>query len=226
MYPHGMEQRFHAFGLDTVFGSLRGFVEAAQWQQFRALKYQIEAMRLQPEIAGLRHHRADRLPLGGERPPRHAAQPARLPRPLRHRQRRHGRPARVAQAGLLGGRAGRDRPRGRPRPGRHGPGREARLAARRRRCQGQRRPRPQARRAAGRHRRVPRARHARRPPARPRAHRRRRPARDQQRRPLRPRPPRRAAGRRRLGLRPRSGARRAPAGAGLPPGEECARPRT
>jgi hypothetical protein len=35
-----------------VFGDLSGFVEAAQWQQFRALKYQIEAMRRRPEIGG------------------------------------------------------------------------------------------------------------------------------------------------------------------------------
>ena len=29
-----------------------GFVTAAQWQQFRALKYQIEAMRRKPQLAG------------------------------------------------------------------------------------------------------------------------------------------------------------------------------
>ncbi|HZS83572.1 MAG TPA: glycoside hydrolase family 2 TIM barrel-domain containing protein [Stellaceae bacterium] len=52
MYPHGVEHRFRAAGLDRVFGSLRKFVEAAQWQQYRALKYQIEAMRRRPEIAG------------------------------------------------------------------------------------------------------------------------------------------------------------------------------
>ncbi|MBP2314369.1 glycoside hydrolase family 2 protein [Azospirillum soli] len=52
MYPHGVEKRFAAYSLDRVFGSLTGFVEAAQWQQFHALKYQIEAMRRQPAIAG------------------------------------------------------------------------------------------------------------------------------------------------------------------------------
>ncbi|AWK89250.1 glycoside hydrolase family 2 protein [Azospirillum thermophilum] len=52
MYPHGIETRFTAYGLDRVFGSLERFVEAAQWQQFRALKYQIEAMRRQPALAG------------------------------------------------------------------------------------------------------------------------------------------------------------------------------
>jgi len=52
MYAHGIETRFHSYGLDRVFGSMERFVEAAQWQQFRALKYQIEAMRRQPNLAG------------------------------------------------------------------------------------------------------------------------------------------------------------------------------
>lgn len=52
MYGHGIESRFRAAGLDRVFGSLDAFVEAAQWLQFRALKYQIEAMRRRPELAG------------------------------------------------------------------------------------------------------------------------------------------------------------------------------
>jgi len=49
---HGVEQRFRECGLDRVFGSLRAFIEATQWQQYHALKYQIEAMRRQPAIAG------------------------------------------------------------------------------------------------------------------------------------------------------------------------------
>lgn len=52
MYPHGIEYRFAALGLAEVFGSLRGFALAAQWQQYRALKYQIEAMRRAPALAG------------------------------------------------------------------------------------------------------------------------------------------------------------------------------
>jgi hypothetical protein len=52
MYPHGIENRFLTAGLDRVFGSLGAFVEAAQWQQYRALMYQIETMRRRPEIAG------------------------------------------------------------------------------------------------------------------------------------------------------------------------------
>ncbi len=52
MYPHGVQNRFHDWSLDRVFGSFEAFIEAAQWQQFRALKYEIEAMRRRAEIAG------------------------------------------------------------------------------------------------------------------------------------------------------------------------------
>src|SRR3954467_1514653 len=52
MYAHGVENRFSDWSLSRVFGSLKGFVEAAQWQQFRALKYQIETMRREQAIAG------------------------------------------------------------------------------------------------------------------------------------------------------------------------------
>jgi hypothetical protein len=51
-YPHGIESRFRAAGLGRVFGSLGAFIEAAQWQQYRALKYQIETIRAQPALAG------------------------------------------------------------------------------------------------------------------------------------------------------------------------------
>ena len=51
-YPHGVESRFRAAGLEPVFGSLGALIEAAQWQQYRALKYQIETMRRQPALAG------------------------------------------------------------------------------------------------------------------------------------------------------------------------------
>jgi hypothetical protein len=47
-----VENRFADWSLDRVFGDLRRFVIAAQWQQFRALKYQIEAMRRKRELAG------------------------------------------------------------------------------------------------------------------------------------------------------------------------------
>jgi hypothetical protein len=52
MYAHGVQNRFADWSLDRVFGSLAGLAEAAQWQQFRALKYQIESMRRQPQLAG------------------------------------------------------------------------------------------------------------------------------------------------------------------------------
>jgi len=52
MYAHGVENRFSDWSMDRVFGDLRRFVTAAQWQQFRALKYQIEAMRRKPDLAG------------------------------------------------------------------------------------------------------------------------------------------------------------------------------
>jgi len=52
MYAHGVENRFADWSLDRVFGDLRRFVTAAQWQQFRALKYEIEAMRRKPQLAG------------------------------------------------------------------------------------------------------------------------------------------------------------------------------
>lgn len=52
MYPHGMENRFFDWSMDRVFGTLDGFVKQAQWQQFRALKYEIETMRRHPSLAG------------------------------------------------------------------------------------------------------------------------------------------------------------------------------
>lgn len=52
MYPHGIENRFSDWSLGRIFGSIKGLVEAAQWQQFRALKYAIEAMRAKKQIAG------------------------------------------------------------------------------------------------------------------------------------------------------------------------------
>jgi hypothetical protein len=52
MYAHGIENRFADWSLDRVFGHLGGLVVSAQWQQFRALKYEIETMRRRPGIAG------------------------------------------------------------------------------------------------------------------------------------------------------------------------------
>ena len=52
MYPHGIEHRFADWHLDRVFGTLEDFVVATQWQQFRALEYQIGRMRARSQIAG------------------------------------------------------------------------------------------------------------------------------------------------------------------------------
>ena len=52
MYAHGLENRFTDWSLDQVFHTLTEFVKAAQWQQYEAFKYQIEAMRRQPALAG------------------------------------------------------------------------------------------------------------------------------------------------------------------------------
>lgn len=52
MYAHGIENRFTDWSLDRVFPTLEAFTRATQWQQFRALKYEIEAMRRKPELAG------------------------------------------------------------------------------------------------------------------------------------------------------------------------------
>lgn len=52
MYAHGVENRFTDWSLDRPFGDLNGFVAAAQWQQFRALKYEIESMRRRHELGG------------------------------------------------------------------------------------------------------------------------------------------------------------------------------
>lgn len=51
-YIHGVKDRFRIWHLDQVFDSWPAFVEATQWQQFEALKYEIESMRRQPAIAG------------------------------------------------------------------------------------------------------------------------------------------------------------------------------
>lgn len=52
VYPHGVQRRFRLWSLDRVFGSWEAFIAATQWQQYQALKYQIEVMRRHPAIAG------------------------------------------------------------------------------------------------------------------------------------------------------------------------------
>jgi len=50
--PHGVQRRFTRFRLDRIFGSYDQFAIATQWQQYFALKYQIEEMRKYPSIVG------------------------------------------------------------------------------------------------------------------------------------------------------------------------------
>lgn len=51
-WPSGVEERFHCLGLDAIWGSYDEFAEATQWHQYAALKFEIEALRRQPGIAG------------------------------------------------------------------------------------------------------------------------------------------------------------------------------
>jgi len=51
-YPHGVKERFTVLRLDRVFGTFSRFIDATQWHQFQALKYQIESMRSYPSISG------------------------------------------------------------------------------------------------------------------------------------------------------------------------------
>jgi hypothetical protein len=51
-YPHGIQNRYAAMGLDTVFGSFDKFIEAVHGYQFMNLKYEIESMRKHPSIMG------------------------------------------------------------------------------------------------------------------------------------------------------------------------------
>lgn len=51
-FPVGAEERFLNHRLDRVFGSFDGLAEEFQWQEWRALKYQIEEMRKYASIVG------------------------------------------------------------------------------------------------------------------------------------------------------------------------------
>ena len=52
VYPHGVQRRCKLWGLDRVFGSYRELVEATQWQEYLALKFEIEAIRRRGSIQG------------------------------------------------------------------------------------------------------------------------------------------------------------------------------
>ncbi len=47
-----MQERFERLGLHEIWGSYDEFATATQWHQFAALKFEIEALRRQPRLAG------------------------------------------------------------------------------------------------------------------------------------------------------------------------------
>ena len=51
-YPHGVKDRFRRWHFDTLFGGWRPFIEATQWRQYYALKYQIETIRQRSQLDG------------------------------------------------------------------------------------------------------------------------------------------------------------------------------
>lgn len=52
VYPHAAGQRFYDLHLNKVFGDYAGLAAASQRAQFEGLRYEIETMRLQPQISG------------------------------------------------------------------------------------------------------------------------------------------------------------------------------
>jgi hypothetical protein len=50
--PEGVEERFAEHQYSSLFPDFNALAEAAQWHQYRALKYEIETLRSHPEIQG------------------------------------------------------------------------------------------------------------------------------------------------------------------------------
>ena len=50
--PHGVQNRFAAYQLESAFGSFDAFIAQVQWYQFANLKYEIETMRARASIQG------------------------------------------------------------------------------------------------------------------------------------------------------------------------------
>ena len=50
--PEGVEERFKNYQYASLFPDLNALADAAQWHQFRALKYEIDAIRARPELEG------------------------------------------------------------------------------------------------------------------------------------------------------------------------------
>lgn len=51
-HPDGMAERFEKYHLHRAFGDFKSLIRASQEQELMALKYQIEAMRAYPQLAG------------------------------------------------------------------------------------------------------------------------------------------------------------------------------
>jgi len=51
-WPAGVEERFGKLGLDAIWGDYETFATATQMHQYDAMKFEIEAMRREPAIAG------------------------------------------------------------------------------------------------------------------------------------------------------------------------------
>jgi hypothetical protein len=50
--PDGVEQRFNDYQYASLFPDLNAMTDATEWHEYRALKYQIEALRAHPELEG------------------------------------------------------------------------------------------------------------------------------------------------------------------------------
>lgn len=51
-YPKGVDERFKRLGLNAIWKDYDTFAIATQWHQYNAMKFEIEAMRRQPNIVG------------------------------------------------------------------------------------------------------------------------------------------------------------------------------
>jgi hypothetical protein len=50
--PEGLEQRFRDYQYDSLFPDLDALIDASEWHEFQALKYQIDALRAHTEFQG------------------------------------------------------------------------------------------------------------------------------------------------------------------------------
>ncbi len=50
--PNGIEKRFQDYQYTSLFADLNKLIEATQWHEYQALKFEIECLRMHPEIQG------------------------------------------------------------------------------------------------------------------------------------------------------------------------------